>query len=100
MRRPGSNLILLLLFVFIYAARTIAITGQKIELYAHRAMVWDERDQKIRQSIEEGILEVEVRELDSRPVGNINDFKASERFWINNCGERFYGAKAIRANLP
>jgi len=89
-----------IIFTSIYALRTIIITGQKIDLYAYRAEVWDGRDQKIKQSIEQGHTEVNVRELDSLPVGGINDFKANEKHWINQCGERYYGVTAIRALSP
>jgi hypothetical protein len=80
--------------------RSIIITSQKVALYAYRASVWDERDQIIRQAKEQNINQVNVRALDSSPVGNINDLKVRETHWINNCAERYYGVEIIRASLP
>ena len=92
--------IILILFAFVYTVRSIIITSQKVTLYAYRASVWDERDQIIRQAKEQNINQVDVRALDSSPVGNINDLKVRETHWINSCAERYYGVEIIRASLP
>lgn len=90
----------LLLLSFAYPVRSIGITAQKVNLYAYRAAVWDERDVAIRNAVENGMTQVDVYELDSAPVGNINDLKADEDHWINNCAERYYAIETISAGLP
>lgn len=86
-----------LLLGYLYSARTIAVTAQKVSLYAHRAAVWDARDAQIRRAAAQGLPQVVVEALDSAPVGGINDLQARDTHWINNCAESFYGIASIEA---
>jgi F0F1-type ATP synthase membrane subunit a len=94
--------IVLLLMAYVYGARSILISSQKISLYAERAAQWDERDALIQQSKVDGMMEVNVRGIDGLPVGGIRDFKENKGvgFWINQCAARYYGVDNIYATLP
>lgn len=94
--------LILLLMTYMYDARTVLISAQKISIYAERASIWDERDLQIKQAKEQGILEVHVRAIDGRAVGGIRDFDDGPPggFWINQCAARYYGVDAIYATGP
>jgi hypothetical protein len=92
--------IMILLFTYGYAGRSIFITSKKIELYANRAEIWDKRNGNIYQAKEKGRLEVDVKGIDGAPVGGLKDFKPEASDWVNQCAARFYGVNAIRATLP
>lgn len=94
--------IILLLVTYAYGARSVLITSEKISLYSGRAAQWDERDALIKQSMDDGIMEVNVRGIDGLPVGGIRDFKEDRGvgFWINQCAARYYGVDGIYATLP
>jgi len=92
--------ILMVLLAYGYAVRSILITSDKLVVYKERAELWDERDDKIRQAAAHNTPVVDVRAIDSLPVGGIRDFKPSEKHWINGCAARYYGVDAIRAILP
>ncbi len=94
--------LLLLILGFVYTARTLWITSDKISLYSQRAVVWDERDRIIQQARQAGLQEVHVRGIDGLPVGGIRDLKdePGPGYWINICTERYYGVEAIYADLP
>ncbi len=94
--------ILLLLGSYVYGARSILISAEKISVYSVRAALWDERDALIEQSKAEGVMEVDVRGIDGLPVGGIRDFKEKKGvgFWINQCAARYYGVEDIYATLP
>ena len=94
--------IIVLLGAYIYGARSILISAEKISLYSERAVMWDERDMLIKQSQQQGVMEVNVRGIDGLPVGGIRDFKEKQGvgFWINQCAARYYGVDGIYATLP
>ncbi|HEY5729021.1 MAG TPA: hypothetical protein VIS72_03160 [Anaerolineales bacterium] len=102
-RRQLTWIIPIMLILFcVYGVRSVALSGGKATLYAERAAIWDERDLQIRQSKDQGILEIHVRGIDSLPVGGILDFtdKGRPAFWVNNCAIRYYGVEGIYASLP
>jgi hypothetical protein len=99
-----TNLVINIVLVLLYAhgVQSIIPNIGKIPLYAERAAVWDQRDLQIRQSKDQGILEIHVRGIDGLPVGGIRDFADSygPGYWVNNCAIRYYGVEAIYATLP
>ena len=92
----------LLVLGYVYTARTIWITSEKIPLYSQRAVVWDERDLIIQQAHEDGLQQVNVRGIDSLPVGGLRDLKEGPGpgYWVNMCAERYYGVETIYADIP
>lgn len=101
-RRLDLLLTIVLFLLYAHGAYSVALEAGKIPLYAERAAVWDERDLQIRQSKEQGILEIHVRGIDGSPVGGIRDFMDARGpgYWVNNCAVRYYGVEAIYATLP
>ena len=95
-------LLVMLISCYIYGARSVVFSTEKISLYSERAAVWDERDLQIQQSREQGILEINVRGIDGLPVGGIRDFADTHGpgFWVNKCAARYYRVDAIYATLP
>jgi small-conductance mechanosensitive channel len=91
---------IIILFAYIYAIRSISISTEKIYIYRERALLWDERDQLIRQAQDQGMVEIDVRGIDGLPVGGIRDFKPKAGNWVNGCAASYYGIKEIRATLP
>ncbi|MCK6585538.1 MAG: hypothetical protein HUU11_07810 [Anaerolineales bacterium] len=101
-QRTDRVLAVVLILFYAHGAYSVALDAGKIPLYAERAMVWDERDLEIRQSKEQGILEIHVRGIDGASVGGIRDFMDARGpgYWVNNCAVRYYGVEAIYATLP
>ncbi len=85
----------LLLLAYVWTAYSISTTAGKIDLYAHRAQAWDERDAIIRLEAATTANSVLVPAIDGAPVGGIRDLDPPGKtgFWITKCAERFYGVK-------
>lgn len=92
--------IFMLLFCYAYAVRSIILTSERLEIYTQRATIWDQRDFNILQAKEQGDLEVNVRGIDSLPVGEMKDLQPNGKDWVNRCAARYYGLDAIHAVLP
>lgn len=89
-----------LLIPILYTARPIALTYAELPRYTQRADAWDARDQSIRDAKSQGILEIDVKGIDSRYMAQTLDFKEKPNFWVNACAATFYGMDEIRATLP
>ncbi|MCW5875320.1 MAG: hypothetical protein KIS85_00430 [Anaerolineales bacterium] len=100
--RPlGAFAAILLLLCTAYALRATGLTWQsKQPLYQQRAAIWDERHAHILTSREAGIAIVDVRGIDSLPVGGVLDLREKEHFWVNACAANYYGVEGIRAVVP
>jgi hypothetical protein len=92
--------LLLILVPILYTIRPIALDYAELPRYVQRAKVWDERDQSILAAKEQGILQIDVKGIDSRYIGQTLDFKENPNFWVNGCAETVYGVDEIRATLP
>jgi len=91
----------ILILSFAYTIRAIGITFEtKYPLYLQRADIWDARDKLIMEKKNEGMYVIDVRGIDSLPVGGLRDLKENPNFWINGCAARYYGVEAIQATLP
>ena len=85
---------------FVYTGRSISIVSDRLPVYAERAEIWDERNAQIILAREQGITEIDVRGIDSLPVGGMKDLKPNPNDWVNVCAARFYSVALIRAVLP
>ena len=92
-------LVLILIPIF-YTVRPILSTYDELPRYVERAAVWDQRDNSIRDAKAQGILQIDVKGIDSKYMGQTLDFKEKPNFWVNGCAEIFYGVDEIRATLP
>jgi len=82
-----------------YMFRPIGLTYAELPRYVQRAQTWDTRDQAIRSAQEQGILQIDVKGIDSAYMDHTLDFKEKPSFWINGCAEIYYGMDEIRATL-
>jgi hypothetical protein len=90
--------IIILCLACLFTAQTITITNGKIPIYTERAVIWDERDQYIRDAVQQGVEVVDVYGIDSQPVNGLHDLKPDGKHWVNHCAARYYGVKEIRAS--
>lgn len=67
--------------------------------YQKWAAFWDARDQAIRDSRNQGSMDIEVVQLD-HIVPNVGELQPDEDFWYNNCAEDYYDVRSLRANQP
>jgi hypothetical protein len=90
------------IFAFIYGARSVYLNGNKIQVYAQRAEIWDERDAIIRTAQAQGVNTIEVRGVDGQVVGGIRDLKdkPGPGYWVNMCAEDYYDMDVIYATTP
>ena len=93
-------LLVLILIPMLYTVRPISLNYAELPRFSERARVWDERDQSIRSAKAQGILQIDVKGIDSKYMGQTLDFKEKPNFWVNGCAETFYGVQEIRATLP
>lgn len=91
---------LLIMIPILYTVRPIMLTYDELPRYVDRANVWDQRDQSIRAAKAQGILQIDVKGIDSKYMGQTLDFKEKPTFWVNACAEIVYGVDEIRATLP
>jgi hypothetical protein len=94
------GLALLILVSFLYPIRPVYLTYLELPRFSKRAIVWDARDQSIREAKKQGILQIDVKGIDSRYMGQTLDFKERPNFWVNGCAEIYYSVQEIRATLP
>jgi hypothetical protein len=66
--------------------------------YRERALLWDQRDEYIRTASYEGIVDVEVKALDS--FGGLMELGSDPKLWVNRCAAVFYGINSITATSP
>jgi hypothetical protein len=90
--------IIIIFLACLFTAQTITSTSGKIPIYTDRAVIWDERDQYIREAVQQGTQVVDVYGIDSQPVEGLHDLKPDGNHWVNHCAARYYGVKEIRAS--
>jgi hypothetical protein len=77
----------------IHAARGLSQERDTLSIWADR---WDARDFQIRQSISNGIFDIEVKQIEV--VRTLEDLGPDPYHWINVCATVYYGARSIIAN--
>jgi Family of unknown function (DUF6056) len=80
----------------LYAARNIY---SEIPRYHKWATFWDERDRFIRQARQNGILDIEVIQID-HIIPDVGDLSDNPEYWYNNCAAEYYAVHSITANQP
>jgi len=66
--------------------------------FRDRAVMWDQREEQILMARANGEQEITVRALDS--LAGIAELSDNSDYWVNNCAERYYGVKSLRAVEP
>jgi hypothetical protein len=67
--------------------------------YQRWSSAWDARDQQIRKARSEGVVEVNVMELD-HIIPDVAELRPDPDFWYNNCAELYYDVRSISADQP
>jgi hypothetical protein len=98
-RLYAFNLILLG-FSLIYFGRTVILETKQWQIYSDRAMIWDNRDMKIRQAVLNGEKQITVQAIDGATMDNTRDFKERSTFWLNACAAHYYGIEEIFTTTP
>lgn len=92
----GMVLIALLALLPISTTPPIFAETAKIRKWT---VLWEQRDQQIRQARQQGITEIEVMKLD-HVIGDVGELSDDPNYWYNNCAEWYYQMKEIKANQP
>ena len=80
-----QNKFVLLMAVFIfglslaYTGRSILIVNRRTPIYQERAAIWDVRNERIITAQAQGVMEIDVRGIDSLPVGGMKDLQPNPR---------------------
>ena len=89
---------ILLLACSVYTARASLNVYRELPGFMERAHLWDLRDAQIRESIAQGITQIEIIPIDTKDI-NTRDIIRSEAFgkWVTDaCGAQYYDAEAMR----
>jgi len=100
-KRLETLIAVLLLVSYVFPLHTLAVTAEKVPVYAQRARDWDARDATIQTALANGEERVDVLAIDGLPVGGIRDFDPPGKsgFWITRCAMEYYDLR-LRVSLP
>jgi hypothetical protein len=89
-------------FNIVYTARTMTRTYTELPGFVYRASLWDQRDTKIRNAVQNGITQSEVVVIDMKDVGTKDIMSSSQMNgeWVSTCASNYYGLAAIKAITP
>jgi hypothetical protein len=93
-------LFLLLSLYPLYDARK---TLSEIPVYQGRAATWDARDALIRTSLEQGVLDVNIKDSQAYSFdefSGLSDLTSDSKNWVNQCAASFYGLHNLTVNQP
>lgn len=89
----------ILLLVFgLYTARATLNVYRELPGFTERARLWDLRDAQIKDTIAQGVTQIEITPIDTKDI-NTRDIIRSEAFgkWVTDaCGVQYYDAQAMR----
>jgi hypothetical protein len=88
---------ILLLIVSAYTLRATLNVYKELPGFIERAHLWDERDGQIKNSIAQGMTQIEIIPIDTKDI-NTRDIIRSEAFgkWVTDaCGVQYYDAEAM-----
>lgn len=91
--------VLSLLAGAIYGLRAGVLTLREYERFERWSNQWDDRDREIRRRKDQGIRDIEVKEID-HIIPNVAELSADPRSWYNACAARYYGVRSLRADPP
>ncbi len=89
---------ILLLICCVYTARATLNIYQELPGFIERTQLWDARDSQIKDSIAQGITQIEIIAIDTKDI-DTRDIIRSEDFgkWVTGaCGVKYYDAGAMR----
>ncbi len=93
-------LFLVLCLYPLYDARKVFL---EIPVYQGRAAAWDARDAFIRASLEQGVLDVNIKDSQAYSFdefSGLSDLTSDSKNWVNQCAASFYGLHNLTINQP
>jgi hypothetical protein len=91
------------LVVVLYPLYDARKTYMAIPFYRHRAATWDAHDALIRTSMQQGILNVNIKDNQARSFdefSGLSDLSSDPGYWVNQCAASFYGLHRLTVNQP
>jgi hypothetical protein len=85
--------------LYFYPLRAVPRITSNVPFYQRWSVLWDERDEQIRQLKESGQMEVEVMNID-HPIKDVGELSPDPSYWYNACASQYYGVYSITADLP
>jgi hypothetical protein len=85
--------------LYFYPLRAVPRITSNVPFYQRWSVLWDERDEQIRQLKESGQMEVEVMNID-HPIKDVGELSPDPAYWYNACASQYYGVYSITADLP
>jgi hypothetical protein len=101
LNNPSLSLIVMVLItvLYFYPLRAVPQITTKIPYYQRWSQLWDARDERIKQLIQSGHMELEVMNLD-HPIKDVGELSPDPGYWYNMCASQYYGVNSIAATLP
>ena len=84
--------------VAIYSLRGAYQTFRNASRYQIWAALWDVRDERIRDDLENGVRDLEVVQIE-KIFQWVAELSANPMSWYNGCAAEYYGARSISASL-
>jgi hypothetical protein len=91
------------LVVILYPIYDARKSYLEIPVYRQRAATWDAHNAIIQTSIQQGILDINIHDSQSRSFDSFSglmEIGSDPSFWVNQCAADFYGADHIAINQP
>jgi hypothetical protein len=91
------------LVVVLYPLYDARKTYLEIPFYRQRAAMWDAHDAIIRTSLQQGILNVNIKDSQARSFdkfSGLSDLSSDPGYWVNQCAASFYGLHRLTVNKP
>ena len=90
---------LVLLVAALYPVRAAYQVYQTTPKYQKWAAFWDERHHEIQAARDQGILDVQVIQID-HIIDQVGDLSPDPAYWYYSCAAMYYHVQSIRADLP
>jgi hypothetical protein len=91
------------LVVILYPLYDARKSYLEIPFYRQRAVTWDAHDAIIRASLQQGILDVNIKDSQARSFdefSGLSDLTSDPTNWVNQCAADFYGLHHLTVNAP
>jgi hypothetical protein len=91
------------LVVILYPLYDARKTYLEIPFYRQRAATWDVHDAIIRASLQQGILDVNIKDSQASSFdafSGLSDLTSDPGNWVNQCAANFYGLHHLTVNQP
>jgi len=94
---PAAWVVLALGVSLYFASLSLRQTAADWPRYEKWALFWDSRDRAVRDARAEGIMDMEVVEID-HIVPRVGELQPDDNFWYSNCAEDCYDVRSLPAS--